>query len=190
MAWIQTYTGRQFWPLDPRAEEIDDRDIAHALSLLCRFTGHVERFYSVGEHSIRVAQLVDLWGGSAKLRLAALLHDASEAYLSDIARPIKRLPQMQAYLDAEAVLEAVIAKKYGFANITREDRQLIKKADSVLLVTEAKHLLKPLPEPWAIMETPLELDEEDILGADPPAVVESRFLALLDVYSEELATGE
>src|SRR5271165_7548492 len=83
--WIQTYTGRVMYPLDPRPEEINIIDIAHALSNLCRFTGHVRTFYSVAEHSVRVSQHCDpkdaLWG---------LLHDASEAYLADMSRPMKR----------------------------------------------------------------------------------------------------
>ena len=78
-SWLQTYTGIQFWPLDPRPEEIDIQDIAHALSLLCRFNGHCQRFYSVAEHSVHVSTILapefGLWG---------LLHDAAEAYLSDI----------------------------------------------------------------------------------------------------------
>jgi len=80
--WIQTYTGKRFWPLDPRPEDVDILDIAHSLSLLCRFTGHTSSFYSVSQHSILVAQEVP-----KRLRLWALFHDAAEAYIGDIARP-------------------------------------------------------------------------------------------------------
>lgn len=55
--WMQTFTGRQFWPMDPRPEDLDILDIAHALSLLCRFGGHCQRFYSVAEHSVHVSTL-------------------------------------------------------------------------------------------------------------------------------------
>ena len=77
--WMQTYTGERFWPLDPRIEDIHIRDISMALGKLCRYGGHTIFFYSVAEHSVLVSEYVPeeyaLWG---------LLHDASEAYLSDI----------------------------------------------------------------------------------------------------------
>lgn len=56
--WIQTFTGRQFWPLDPRAEDVDIRDIAHALSMKCRYNGHCREFYSIADHSCRVAEVI------------------------------------------------------------------------------------------------------------------------------------
>jgi hypothetical protein len=82
--WMQTYTGRQFWPIDPRADEIDIVDIAHALSQQCRFAGHCKSFYSVATHSWHTSNVCNsenaLWG---------LLHDAAEAYLVDLPTPIK-----------------------------------------------------------------------------------------------------
>ena len=77
--WIQTYTGRQFWPLDPRIEDIDIHDIAHALSHQCRYSGHCLRFYSVAEHSVLLSHHV-----AGEHMLWALLHDAWEAYLAAI----------------------------------------------------------------------------------------------------------
>lgn len=82
--WIQTFLGKPFWPLSPRPEDIDIRDIAHALAMTCRFTGHSQKFYSVAEHSVRVSRIVP-----AQFALHGLLHDASEAYLCDLSRPIK-----------------------------------------------------------------------------------------------------
>lgn len=84
MSWIQTFTGKKVFPLAMTTDMVDIKDIAHALSLKCRFTGHCRTFYSVAEHSMRVAELV-----RPELKLAALLHDAAEAYLPDFARPIK-----------------------------------------------------------------------------------------------------
>src|SRR5690348_18006267 len=108
IATIHTFTGRTFCPLDPKPEDIDIQDIAHALSCQCRFTGHSRKFYSVAEHCVRVSLLV-----SPDLQLAALLHDASEAYLSDVARPIKRLPAMAEYRRTEEALQRQIYLCFG-----------------------------------------------------------------------------
>lgn len=103
--WLQVYTGRAFWPLDPRPGEIHIRDIAHALSMQCRYAGHCLDFYSVAEHSVHVSRAVPacdaLWG---------LLHDASEAYLVDIPRPLKR--SMEEYRRWEGHLMQVIAERF------------------------------------------------------------------------------
>ena len=87
VAWIRTHTGLRFDLLDPRPEAIDPRDVAHALARLCRFGGHVRRFYSVAQHSLLVADLAPLG-----LELPALLHDASEAYLGDVVAPLEGPP--------------------------------------------------------------------------------------------------
>lgn len=85
MTWILTHTGKRFDPLAPRAADIDHRDIAHALANLCRFNGHCTSFYSVADHSVGVAELVD-----PEWQMDGLLHDATEAYIGDITRPLKR----------------------------------------------------------------------------------------------------
>jgi hypothetical protein len=86
-SWQQTFTGRQFWPCDPRPEDVCLEDIAHHLALMCRFGGACRVFYSVAEHSVRVAELVwDRTNGDREAALAGLLHDASEAYLVDIPK--------------------------------------------------------------------------------------------------------
>lgn len=104
--WIRTYTGRQFWPLSPRAEHVDIEDIAHALGNMCRFGGHTARFYSVAEHSWWVSQIVPkedaLWG---------LLHDAAEAYLVDVPTPIK--PHIPGWAQVERAVEQVVAEAFG-----------------------------------------------------------------------------
>lgn len=138
--WLQTFSGLAFWPLDPRPEEIRIDDIAHALSMQCRFTGHTKRFYSVAEHSVRVSEMCDpqdaMWG---------LLHDASEAYLSDVARPVKRLPVMAEYREAERQLLSVIVTKYGLSDV---EPASVLVADKIILGIEARDLMSPLLPGW------------------------------------------
>ena len=103
--YLSTYTGKKFYPYDPRPEQICIEDIAHGLSMLCRFVGQCRFFFSVAEHSIAVARLLP-----ANLKLFGLLHDASEAYLADLPRPVKAgLPEYKAI---EANVERVIAEKF------------------------------------------------------------------------------
>src|SRR5438128_5709421 len=83
--WMQTYTGRRFYPLAPAIEDVDLRDIAHSLAHQCRYAGHVDRFYSVAEHCVLLSRAVP-----AEYALDALLHDAAEAYVVDVPRPLKR----------------------------------------------------------------------------------------------------
>lgn len=130
--WITTYSGRKFWPLAPNPDDVDLLDIAHALSMLCRFTGHVREFYSVAQHCVLVSYAVPPADA-----LCGLLHDAAEAYLLDLARPVKRLPELQAYRDAEARLQRVI---YGVYGIHGEEPASIKQADALLLRTEQRDL--------------------------------------------------
>lgn len=158
--WIQTFSGKRFAPLDIHDEDICIEDIAHALSLVNRFTGHTSVAYSVAEHSVRVMWAVqDLGiaaGGSGlylwEIMLQALLHDASEAYLADIARPIKMLPIMQPYRDLEKGVEKAIAKKWG---LPFPMSKIVKRADEILLGTEARDLMGPPPAEWILREKPL-----------------------------------
>src|SRR5665811_1025646 len=82
---IRTFTGIYMNVFEPTPEMISIEDIAHALTMQCRFGGHLPDFYSVAQHSLNCSYLID----NPKLKLTALLHDASEAYLLDIPRPIK-----------------------------------------------------------------------------------------------------
>ena len=142
--WIQTYSGRAFWPLDPRAEDVELADIAHSLAHQCRFAGHCLKFYSVAEHSVILSRFV-----SKRAALAALLHDAGEAYLVDLPRPIKRaIPQYRA---AEDAVFAAIAERFQLDGIPDE----VHEADRRILTDEMRANMAAPPAPWSTAAEPL-----------------------------------
>lgn len=134
--YIETYTGKTFYPLDPRPEEIDIVDIAHHLSQICRFNGASKFFFSVAQHSINVYKYVKAQGGSIEQQFDALMHDASEAYLCDLPKPIKRF--MSDYKVYEDIVQEVIYQKYG---LNSNYFETTKKADTDMLSYEAKILM-------------------------------------------------
>lgn len=149
-AWITTYSGKQLFPLAPTEDAIDIIDIAHHLALINRFTGATMEPYSVAEHSVRVSYVVPpehaLWG---------LLHDASEAYLSDMSRPLKHGTQIgEVYLEVEKNMMAAICRKFG---LSTEEPPQVKGADDILVMTEKRDLLRNnLKHPdWGINAEPL-----------------------------------
>jgi len=146
--WIQTYTGKKFTPLNPREEDIDILDIAHALSNLCRFTGHSSEFISIAQHSVFVSSLVP-----NKHKLCALLHDASEAYLNDISTPLKKSKVFETYRKIEENLMSMIYNKYG---VSEHNPLEVKQADSIALSTEAKNFLNLRPD-WVLKDKPLDI---------------------------------
>ncbi len=162
--WQQTFTGRQFWPLDPRPEDVCLEDIAHALSLQCRFAGHCRTFYSVAEHSVRVSWLVEKhidekrdFIGLSRIAhmLAALLHDASEAYCIDVPRPLKLY--LTGYKDIEYGVMLAIEEWAGIGADGRYSvcaHPTIKRADEILLMTEARDLMGKPPVPWTFAQGP------------------------------------
>jgi hypothetical protein len=134
--FMQVWTGGVYWPLDPRAEEVFIEDIAHALAMQCRYAGHVERFYSVAEHSVHVSRIVP-----PRMALLGLLHDATEAYLVDVPRPVKR--HLTNYKEIEQLNWLVIAERFGVPYHMLPE---IHWADAAMLPTERAVLMKPLPE--------------------------------------------
>lgn len=143
---IECQSGTHFPFLQPTAESVVDTDIAYALANTCRFNGHVP-FYSVAEHSVAVAVRLP-----PHLQLAGLLHDAAEAYLSDIPSPIKQyLPD---YCAMEDKIQAVIYEKYSI-NLTSAEISEIKAADKDATATEAFHLLPSKGAGWtSVLFTP------------------------------------
>lgn len=170
MDWIQTYRGRQFYPLRPRLDDIDIDDIAHALSLQCRFNGHCRVFYCVAEHSVRVMRLLQQQDHDGDIVLWGLLHDAAEAYLSDLPRPLKMM--MPQFGQTEDVLLRAIIEHMG---LTWPMPEAVRIADDMLLVTEARDVMAPPPAPWgfAVGLDPLP----DLIEPISPTQAEADFLA-------------
>ncbi|MGH1343814.1 MAG: hypothetical protein ACRBN8_19815 [Nannocystales bacterium] len=149
-AWLQTRSGLAFDYEDPKPEQIDIRDIAHSLGLLCRFAGHCSRFYSVAEHSVHCATLL-LPGGRALAR-EGLMHDSHEAYMIDLPSPLKRL--LPGYRKLEGVVEVAVRARFG---LPRGIHPAVKATDRVLFHQEAASLHEPPPrlrEPGLPDESP------------------------------------
>lgn len=134
--FIQTYSGIKFYPFDPKIEEIKLCDIIHALSFICRFVGHSQYFYSVAQHSVLVAEKCP-----KPYKMYGLLHDAAEAYISDIAHPIKRNKMFQPVRELENNLLDLIFKNFNVVR-TKESDEIIKNIDKRMLYTEKNFLMK------------------------------------------------
>lgn len=148
--WIQTAAGRKFYPLDPRPEDVDVVDIAHALANICRFTGHTRVFYSVAQHSV----IASMYANPGH-ELPVLLHDAAEAYLGDIARPWKRYLMVRSpsagwpsLKDVEKRLLEVIFRALDCPPLMVSDQKEIDRLDAIMLATEARDLMSPLLPEW------------------------------------------
>lgn len=136
-AWIQTYHGGVFHLLDPQPEEILIEDIAHALAMQCRFTGHTKWHYSVAQHSVLASQIV-----KPGFELEALLHDASEAYAADLNRPLKHYTEMgKHYMVIEDIIQSAIARKFGIPEHMSPE---VKVADNAMLYAEKAALMPPM----------------------------------------------
>lgn len=141
--WLCTASGRQFYPEDIRLGDFDIEDIAHGLSNLCRFAGHTRSFYSVAQHSCYVSDFCP--GG---FKLWGLLHDATEAYLVDLPRPVK-FAVGSAYTDLEHRCMEVIALQFGLRTgalrepIPGHIPGIVKQYDEAVLAAEARDLMPP-----------------------------------------------
>lgn len=147
-SWISTYTGKRFYPLDPRPDEIDISDILHALSNQTRFAGHCSNFYSVAQHSVLVSSMCSkenaLWG---------LLHDASEAYLIDIPSPLKKSDAFKPYVTAEKKLMDVICDVYGLSHQMPAE---VHEVDKKIFATEARDMTISQGRGWTLSHEPYE----------------------------------
>ena len=146
--YIWTATGGRFFPQDPKPEEVELQDIAHALAHTCRWTGHTHRLYTVGEHSLHVAEIAECLALTRAWRadvtpeeavLYALLHDAHEAYLPDVARPVAHYMDAKLLAMATAVQEAIF-HSIGILPPTQAVDSLVEEADAYALRLEAEAL--------------------------------------------------
>jgi len=177
--WMGLANGKRFWPLDPRADEVDIETIGTTLANLCRFGGRCDPWYSVAQHSLHVMSLVER--DHPGLALHALLHDAAEAYLGDVIRPIKpflfvardeRSPE--SFDRTEARVMRKIRQAFGILELDIVERSEIKLADDIALATEARDLMGDPRWPG--------LPEPDLAHIDPlpPPVAKRAFLAAFE----------
>jgi hypothetical protein len=146
--WIQVHSGAQAYPMDLRPSEVEITDIAHSLSMQCRYTGHCLRFYSVAEHSVLMAR----WVPPADA-MYALLHDASEAYLTDVPRPIK--PFLPGYKEAERRVQDAVWKRFGLKpgnpySVDTADARILNDERAQNMAPSAVEWVMPSPEPLGV----------------------------------------
>ena len=139
MSEIMTHSHKMFDPLHPDVSLIDIADIAHALSMLCRANGHFKTFYSVCQHSINCMKEAKARGYSARVQLACLLHDASEAYLSDVTRPVKA--ELPRYLEIEEPLQNCIWGKFLDQPLSPVEYAQVFEIDDAILAHEFIQLM-------------------------------------------------
>ena len=152
--YISTYSGIKFRPLEPVAEDIKIEDIAHSLSMLCRANGHYSSFYSVGAHCLNCYEEAVARRETPRVRMACLLHDASESYISDITRPVKQY--LEEYLAIEEKLANTIYEKYLGSPLTEYEKQMVKIIDDSMLYYEFFEFtaIKLSEEPPYVAATP------------------------------------
>jgi 5'-deoxynucleotidase YfbR-like HD superfamily hydrolase len=182
--WIQTYSGRRFTPTNPYVDAIVIQDIAHALSMKCRFNGHPKKFYSVAQHCVLVSYICDsgdaLWG---------LMHDASEAYLVDFPAPLKHSGKFDDYIAVEDNMQRAICKRFGLPEV---EPVSVKKADKMLLATEARDLMGPLHPDWRQPAEPLPFKIDALPQQEAKNLFMKRFFELTgapeSAYAHYLST--
>lgn len=135
-----TATGRNINVTNLRLEDIDIQDIAHSLSMRCRWGGFCKEFFSIAEHTVHVVDIVEMWGADRNTQKRACLHDAAEAYLGDMATLLKRLDEMAAFRELEDRVQSLIFERFG-VQPTPSSAEAVKRADRVMLAVEGKRLM-------------------------------------------------
>ena len=178
--WMQTYSGVAFYPLDPRPEEVRLEDIAHALSLICRYNGHADVFFSVAQHSVIVSHNVP-----PEWALQGLMHDAAEAYVGDKIKPIKAcIPALE---DMEAKVREAVFDKF---NLPLPIHTSVHEADVRCLLAEKKclRMAAKAPMPWGVENLGLEPLPIQIVALQPQVaemLFIERFQELTQIAAEQ-----
>jgi hypothetical protein len=147
--WIVTYTGENFYTLEPEQHKIWLLDIAHALAMTCRYAGHCIRRYSVAEHSVLLVRLLRSLGCERAVLVWALFHDSPEAFLQDLVRPVKK--QVVGYSEAEKRVERAIIERFYLAShfgVTETTMKFVKSYDDRILHDEAFQNTSPPIVEW------------------------------------------
>jgi hypothetical protein len=166
--YMRTFSGRQFWPMDPKAEDMSIRDVAHHLSLQCRFNGATKDFYSVAEHCVIGSYLVP-----PEDAFEFLMHDAAEAWLGDLIRPMKNHSILgHEYKRIEAMVEAQVRERWGLAD---EMPASVKRVDQALCVVELAQAFE-IPRRGSEDLDSLSMPELPTLRFWPWHMAESMFL--------------
>lgn len=179
MSYILTRTGKHFDPVAPDEQLLDIYDIAHALSLLCRANGHFTNFYSVAQHSIACAKEAEARGLSSEIVLGCLMHDASEAYISDVTRPIKK--ELPYYLEMEDRLQEIIWQHFIGRQLSDEEKMKVFEIDDDMLSMEF-HLLmsEDLDDRYVKLKRPVSLSFRDF------EEVQNEFLEMYEAVAGRL----
>lgn len=181
--WMGTITGRDFYPLDPNAADVELVDVAHGLAFTCRYGGHTKRYYSVAEHCVLVSEVVECDARKAgmppdfvkALALEALLHDSAEAYIGDMVRPLKHQPQMAEFRRAEERIEECVRERFGIVS-TEQSRKVIKIIDDRILVDEITALITG-PERYLQTDTLRDVEPIGVMITGwSPELAQHRFI--------------
>lgn len=171
-SWMQTFTGKAFNIFDPQEGSVCIEDIAHALSMRCRFNGHCKRFYSVAEHSTLMARAHKIATHHPIMReitecdqRGLLMHDITEAYLPDVVRPIKSHLQIWTPQGIESFKEFEVGLLHDLLRLLQLDKHacatgpVIQEIDGAMLATEAvnRELLSEPEERWGLLPDPLDV---------------------------------
>lgn len=163
-SWIRTYTGGKVYFFDPEKSEIEFEDISHSLSLLCRFNGATKWFYSVANHSCIVAENIYKETGDKNLAYCGLMHDAQEAFVSDIPSPFKK--QFPEFVEAEKRFEVWLSGRFNYTPFLK----IVKKHDIKALATEMRDLMR-VADYSSLSETPYE----EKIAPLPPILAKEMF---------------